>query len=1656
MVNDENREKRGYSQQAPETNKEKDEVDEMSAPTRATSESEKQGSSNPLQQAIPVPVFIGDQTARVITNDDGTMVKESLDEHAKPYNDVHELRHDLNLLGRKYTIDELQLAALKWSGTPLPDFWYKEFRSKRGLTSTLLSILLREGKALFRYPTGILWRNLEGDQTQAVQPAVGDGLPAEEFSPSDEDNSPKSFVEHDESHTIEIVAAGGGNEPNQQALMCGHCHWSIGPDEIWKGSEPVVCDALIDRTPMDKFAKYYTDFVSPPLAPVYRPTAEEFTDPIAYVAKIKPEAEKYGVVKIVPPSNFVPTFVIDGSTFEFTPRVQKLNEIEASIREKIAFLEKLLNFWRLQGIDLDIVIIEKIYIDLYRLHTMVTKYADPETNWANKAKKVNWPAIGKALGFKNSQSTAKLRDNYQRYVQPYLEKTTNSALKKEEQSDEECDDEDEGNDNENLRMSMQGGKRRRAGRMMAGAPMPKQHGGKKRKHHDPMANVFCIKCRRGDNEAKLLLCEGCDLSMHTFCCQPPLGAVPKGEWHCSDCSADKIVEAGSNFGFYDANTSYNLDTFREFADKFKKEYFRKPLNEITLEEVEKEFWRNIIREEAVSVKYGADLRVDKVGSGFPRRDEDHRGADAKARHHYAHHPWNLNNLPVLKDSVLSHIDCDIPGMMIPWVYVGMCFSTFCWHTEDHWTYSINYNHRGEHKVWYGVAGADAERFEDAVRSISPGLFSAQRDLLHHMTVAVNPQVLIAKRVPVWTVHQGAGEFVITFPRAYHAGFNEGFNVAEAVNFAPTDWLRMGREAVGAYADVRRTCVFSHEELVMSMAVAENGRLSPPMCVAAYEELVAIGEREVKRRGRVAGLGIRSCDRVQWEKMPDEQRECRFCHTTVYLSAVGCSHGRLVCLDHVDKLCHHCTIDQMSLKYRHDLIEYKEILLRLQPMAEEYVKWQQQARRLLDSPKCKPTLKQIDELLAQARHAKFPASEVRDRLMETHSSCTAAIDRARQIIKGKVKFRTTTRMQRADTRPSISDVRQLTGELKALPCNVQLIVQELGGLMNRVNRWMDEAEELKGRAEQLGIKKEEEDGEHEEDEGEDEQALMDSLRKAVETGEQFGLRMDELEQLEKTLRLCEWRRRAQQIVEWQPWEGMEDQDDFLTRQRSSTKHIIALGDEGRSVGDPEFEHPSGIYQRLHTKMKRALVHDNKCEDWLRKGDRGVAQLEALWQEVRESDWMSGDGLDAIRDEVVLTRELAAQFDDSELSLVDLEGLVAECKKSVTLRDSPEIKRLADAGDRLVQFTDRLSALFHCPNSYYTLYDMLVGREDLAPILEGQPCVLLKREKSRPAVFEWDQLVDFDDSDEVKAHCSKLSDGEYYRMVALRRYYSEKPIAESCVCQQEKEQHLPTIVCFQCFGRSHVDCVEWNQFLRDLPEGTFLCIRCLRSRRPFREDIMAAMAQLGGVQSPEITLVREALKRSETAYRALIDGGPFGSSADLSETQREKMDALIVGCLASEIVIHDLMPRLNEYIRILHADTLHAQRHLMLNVRARPIRPEAPSRLFDLNQSRKRQKKAGQSKKRKKGEKHTEKEVYHDDDQMCGADLCLKPTSDHLNWILCEPGCGRWYHNICVGLTKAQAEDMEHYNCYKCHRPPAEGGEDEVDDHLQQQPVAGSSQ
>jgi hypothetical protein len=82
-------------------------------------------------------------------------------------------------------------------------------------------------------------------------------------------------------------------------------------------------------------------------------------------------------------------------------------------------------------------------------------------------------------------------------------------------------------------------------------------------------------------------------------------------------------------------------------------------------------------------------------------------------------------------------------------------------------------HWGETKTWYGIPGDDADKFEAAIKSEAPDLFEAQPDLLFQLVTLMNPQRLTDAGVRVYGCNQRAGEFVITFPKAYHAGFNHG-------------------------------------------------------------------------------------------------------------------------------------------------------------------------------------------------------------------------------------------------------------------------------------------------------------------------------------------------------------------------------------------------------------------------------------------------------------------------------------------------------------------------------------------------------------------------------------------------------------------------------------------------------------------------------------------------------------------------------------------------------------------------------------------------------------------------------------------------------------------------------------------------------------------
>lgn len=44
--------------------------------------------------------------------------------------------------------------------------------------------------------------------------------------------------------------------------------------------------------------------------------------------------------------------------------------------------------------------------------------------------------------------------------------------------------------------------------------------------------TVCEACGKATDPGRLLLCDDCDISYHTYCLDPPLQTVPKGGWKC--------------------------------------------------------------------------------------------------------------------------------------------------------------------------------------------------------------------------------------------------------------------------------------------------------------------------------------------------------------------------------------------------------------------------------------------------------------------------------------------------------------------------------------------------------------------------------------------------------------------------------------------------------------------------------------------------------------------------------------------------------------------------------------------------------------------------------------------------------------------------------------------------------------------------------------------------------------------------------------------------------------------------------------------------------------------------------------------------------------------------------------------------------------------
>uniref|UniRef100_A0A4W3IA77 [histone H3]-trimethyl-L-lysine(4) demethylase n=1 Tax=Callorhinchus milii TaxID=7868 RepID=A0A4W3IA77_CALMI len=719
-----------------------------------------------------------------------------------------------------------------------------------------------------------------------------------------------------------------------------------------------------------------------------------------------------------------PPFACDVDKLHFTPRIQRLNELEAQTRVKLNFLDQIAKFWELQGSTLKIPHVERKILDLFLLNKLVAEEGGFDTvckerRWSKVAHKMGY-LPGKALG-------SLLRSHYERILYPYNLFQSGASLLVSiacllrlvnDEKDQEYKPHDLAQ-RQSVQPSEISTQTRRAKRMRSEVntvswiiifcsrktilllfktwrlfslchlqttcPTPcfsiftlheLQINQNSVVHILSFVDLYvCLVCGQGNEEDRLLLCDGCDDSYHTFCLLPPLNDVPKGDWRCPKCLAQECSKPQEAFGFEQAPRDYTLRAFGEMADAFKSDYFNMPVHMVPTELVEKEFWRLVSTiEEDVTVEYGADIASKEFGSGFPIKNGKLKLRPDEQM--YFDSGWNLNNMPVLEPSVLTHVSADICGMKLPWLYVGMCFSSFCWHIEDHWSYSINYLHWGEPKTWYGAPAYVAEQLESVMKRLAPELFETQPDLLHQLVTIMNPNTLMAHGVPVYRTNQCAGEFVITFPRAYHSGFNQGFNFAEAVNFCTLDWLPMGRQCVQHYRLLNRYCVFSHDEMICKMA-SKFKDLDLVLASAVHKDMMIMIDDEKRLREAVRKTGVTDTVREKFELLPDDERQCTKCKTTCFLSAISCpcKPNELVCLYHAKDLCF-CAPNRHQLRYRYTLDDLYPMLHALRLYVAPYDEW---TSKVTDSLEAKETEKrgvmEFKSLIEEAENKTFPENDL---------------------------------------------------------------------------------------------------------------------------------------------------------------------------------------------------------------------------------------------------------------------------------------------------------------------------------------------------------------------------------------------------------------------------------------------------------------------------------------------------------------------------------------------------------------------------------------------------------------------------------------------------------------------------------------------------------
>uniref|UniRef100_A0A7N6A5E0 Protein Jumonji n=1 Tax=Anabas testudineus TaxID=64144 RepID=A0A7N6A5E0_ANATE len=609
--------------------------------------------------------------------------------------------------------------------------------------------------------------------------------------------------------------------------------------------------------------------------PVCRPGPREFQDPLVYLDSVREQAEAAGMCRVVPPSDWRPECKLS-EEMRFVTQVQRVHMLSRRWGPNVQRLACIRKHLKSQGITMDEPpVIGGCEVDLARFFQLINDMGGMQQVMDLK----KWTKLADLLRIPKSAQDrlAKLQEAYLQYILSYDSLGTEERL-----------------------------------RLQADVIQEKKN----------------LEMRRGPLEGLSDSSAPSALVLPRY--EPKNGLVggivggatghhrTNGVYHHLK-ELEAQVKAGRRRLF---GKSVSLTNFFRIARNTMTMCFTK---EPGAAEVEQEYWRIVEQRDTHVAVHCGKVDTSTHGSGFPTGKSEP----------FSKHGWNLTVLPNNSGSILRHLGA-VPGVTIPWLNIGMVFSTSCWSRDQNRLPYIDYLHTGADCIWYSVPAEEKAKLDKVVHTLlqangTPGLEMLEKNIM------ISPEVLCREGIKVYRTVQRSGQFVVCFPGAFVSKVCCGYSVSETVHFATPHWMNLGYQAAKDLKCRRIAKPFSMEKLLYQIATAESKRDNGFLLSTISNLLKDLRNIEMRQRQELYKAGLLSSARYgthdgslapgdgrkkprgKWLALESSERRCQICQHLCYLSMVVQETDNVVfCLEcalrYVEK---HKSCRGLKMMYRYD-------------------------------------------------------------------------------------------------------------------------------------------------------------------------------------------------------------------------------------------------------------------------------------------------------------------------------------------------------------------------------------------------------------------------------------------------------------------------------------------------------------------------------------------------------------------------------------------------------------------------------------------------------------------------------------------------------------------------------------------------------------------